>query len=513
MTFGPLLRLFVAWPKDKDIFPDPDDRTEFEETLSIRDIIGRRMGDNYTLSESERFYDRPTISETSSRPFEDRKANWEGIKEIAVEISDFVTSGDVDIAQRSPTRGVQKSDVVIRVVNSHADAPTQRWRTDQQLTYTLPVVDHGNVYGLNDDIVAFNGETGECDWTYSSKNYISRVPTTTDDSVLVQDGLTAVSLSPEDGAVEWRLKCGLPLGIASRFEIIDEFVYFGTTQGELYRFPPDGRELETLFTTDENASLDIFSHAHGLFFLNGTARSLEDGTESWTILASKGREPGFVDSSDMHIYFRSDGVLDDGILYAVDPVSGEISWRKRFDATAIATLAVSDRKQMYILAENSVIALNEKNGAEEWEVDLDDLTGVSPDNKFAEQRKLPDNLDFTRFQLFDDQLIVTSQEGATAIDEYGDITWWHLFAQQSADVNGLCQHEDVVWISTDIGDIYGVEISTGRESARYESAAPASTAEVVDGELIVMLKTLERSHFDGHKQRVETDGEIVRLEI
>jgi len=513
MTFDPLLRLFVAWPEDKDIFLDPDDRTGFEEPFSIRDIIERKIGDSYSLSESERFYDRPTINETSSRPFEDRKANREGIEEIAAEISDFVTSGNVDIAQRSPTRGVQQSDVVIRVVNSHADAPTQRWRTDQQVTYTFPVVGHGNVYGLNDDIVAFNGETGECNWTYSSENYMSRVPTTTDDSVLVQDGSTVVSLSPEDGAVEWRLKCGLPLGIASRFEIIDEFVYFGTTQGELYRFPSDGSELETIFTTDENASLDIISHAHGLFFLNGTARSLEDGTGSWTIPASEGRGPGFAGSSDMHIYFRADGVLDDGTLYAVDPVSGEISWRKRFDATAIATLAVSDRKQLYVLAENSVIALNEKNGAEEWEVNLDDLTGVSPANELSERRKSPDDLNFNRFQLFDDQLIVTSQEGVTAIDEYGDITWWHLFAQPSAGVNGLCQHKGVIWISTDVGDIYGVETSTGRESTRYESASPASTVELIDDDLIVMLKTLEKSHFDGHKQRVETDGEIIRLEI
>lgn len=511
MSFEPLLRLFVAWPEGKDIFPDPDDRTGSEEPLDIRDIIEWKIGDDHTFS--EQFYDRPTIGEVSSRPFEDRDANWEGIEEIATDVADYVTSGDVDIAQRNQTRGVQKSDVVIRVVNSHADAPTQRWRTDQQVTYTFPVVDHGNVYGLKDDIIAFDGESGESNWTYSSDEYMGKVPTTTEDSVLVQDGSEAVSLSPEDGSVEWRLECGVSLGIASRFEIIDDFVYFGTTEGELYRFPSDGSELETTFTADENASLDLFSHAHGLFFVNGTARSLEDGTESWTFPASEGRGTRFAGSSDMHIYFRSDGVLDDGVLYAIDPESGEISWRKQFDAGTIATLAVSDRKQMYVLADNSVIALNEKNGAEAWEADLDNLTGVSPANELAEQRESPTDLEFNRVYLFDDQLIVTSQEGITAIDEYGEIAWWHLFAHESAGVNGLCQHEGVLWISSDIGDIYGVEISTGRESARYESASPVSAPEVIDDDLIVMLKTFEHSHFDGHKQRVENDGEIIRLEL
>lgn len=511
MAFEPLLRLFVAWPEGNELFPHPEDRTPPEEPLEVNDIIERKIGDDHTFS--KQFYDRPTIGEISSRPFEDREANREGIEEIANDVADFVTSGNVDIAQRNQTLGVQKSDVVLRVVNSHDDAPTQRWRTDQEVTYTFPVVDHGNVYGLKDDIIAFDGESGEINWRYSSDEYMGKVPTTTEDSVLVQDGSEAVSLSPVDGSVEWRLECGLPLGISSRFEIIDDFGYFGTTGGELYRFPLDGSELETIFTTDENASLDKIARAHGLFFVNGTARSLESGTESWTIPSSEGRGTRFVGSSDVHIYFRGDGVLDDGVLYAIDPESGEINWRKQFDAGTIATVPVSDHKQTYVLAENSLLALNERTGTEEWEVDLDSLTDSSPANELAEQRESPNGLDFNRLYLFDDRLIVTSQEGITAIDEHGDNKWWHLFAHQSADPNGLCHDEGILWISTEIGDIYGIEISNGRESARYESASPVSQPKMIDGDLIVTLKTYEHSHFDGHKQRVENNGEITRLEI
>jgi len=506
MAFEPLLRLFVAWPEGNDIFPDPEDRTALEEPISINDIIENNIGDNYTFS--KQFYDRPTIGETSTRPFEDREANWEGIEEIANDVADFVTSGDVDIAQRNQTLGVQKSDVVIRVVNSHEDVPTQRWRTDQQVTYTFPVVNHGNVYGLKDDIIAFDGESGEINWRYSSEEYMSKVPTTTEDSVLVQDGSEVVSLSPGDGSVEWRLECGLPLGTSGRFEIIDDFVYFGTTGGELYRFPPGGSELETIFTTDENASLDRISHAHRLFFVNETARSLEDGAESWNIPTSEGKGTRFMGSSDMHIYFWGDGVL-----YAIDPDSGEISWRKQFDASTIATLAVSDHEQTYVLANNSLIALNEEIGTKEWEVNLDSLTDLSPANELAERRESPNCLDFNRLYLSDNQIIIISQEGITAIDERGDINWWHLFAHQSADPNGLCQHDGVLWISTEVGDIYGVDISNGKESARYESAAQVSTPKIIDDDLVVTLKTFEHSSFDGHKQRVENDGKITRLEI
>lgn len=511
MMFQPLLRLFVAWPEGNDLLPHPEDRTAPEEPLEINDIIEKNIGDDHTFS--KQFYGISTIDEISSRPFEDREANREGIEEIANDISDFITSGDVDIAQRNQTHGVQKSDVIIRVVNSYDDALTQCWRTDQQVTYTFPVVNHDNVYGLKDDIIAFDGESGEITWKYSSDEHMRKVPTTTEDSVLVQDGSEIVSLSSGDGSVEWRLECGFPLGIAGRFELINDFVYFGTTEGEIHRFSPDGSELETIFSSEENAHLDRFGHIHGLFFVNGTARSLEDGTESWTLPPSEGRGTRFVGSSDLHIYFREDGVLDDGVLYAIDPESGDIDWRKQFDASTIATVAASDHRQTYVLAKNSIIALNEEIGTEKWEVDLDTVIDSSPANEPAEQRKSPNSLEFNRLYLYDDQLIATSKEGITAIDQHGDIQWWHLFAHQSADPNGLCHHEDILWISTEVGDIYGVEISDGRESARYESASPVSAPKMIDDDLIVTLKTYEHSQFDGHRQRVENDGEIIRLEI
>lgn len=506
MAFDPLLRLFIAWPEGTDVFPHPEDITDPEKPLDIEDIIKWRIGDDHTFSEL--FYDTPTIGEISSRPFEDREANWEGVEEIANDVSEFVTNGDVDIAQRNETLGVQKSDVVIRVVNSRDNALTQRWRTDQQVTYTFPVVGLGNVYGLNDDIIAFDGESGEVNWEYRSDEYISKVPTLTDSSVLVQDGSEAVSLSPEDGSVEWRLDCGLPLGTASRYEIIDEFVYFGTTEGELHRFPLDGSELETIFTTDENTSLGRFGHAYGLFFVDGTARSLDDGTESWTFPPSEGLGTRFAGSSDMHIHLQGDGVL-----YAIVPESGNIDWRKQFDATGIGTVAVPDHKQTYVLANNSLFALDEQSGTEEWEVDLDTVTDSPPANELTEHREPPNGLSFNRVYLFADQLIVTSQEGMAAIDEDGDIKWWHLFAHQSADPTGLCYDEGILWISTEVGDLYGVDSSTGRELARYESASPISPPKMIDDDLVVMLKTYEHSHFDGHKQRVENDGEIIRLDI
>lgn len=100
-----------------------------------------------------------------------------------------------------------------------------------------------------------------------------------------------------------------------------------------------------------------------------------------------------------------------------------------------------------------------------------------------------------------------------AIDPNGNIVWWYGFGQKSADPSSLCHHDGTLWMSTEISDIYGVAVTNGRETVRYESASPISSPKMIDGDRVVTLKTYEHFHFDGHKQWIENFGEVNRLDI
>lgn len=232
----------------------------------------------------------------------------------------------------------------------------------------------------------------------------------------------------------------------------------------------------------------------------------------WEYPASEGY-PGVIETSDTHVYIWDDGTLGEGVLYAIHPDTGEVDWRIENNSHSVGTKAVPEHGQTYIVTDNAIRAIDERTGTEQWDIELTTITETLPANGLPERRESPDNLDFCGARLVDDRLLILFNEGIAAIERDGGLAWWHIFPHQSPDPNGVCNYDTTLWISTEIGDIYGVDVTNGEEIARYESASPISEPRLMNDNLIVTLKTHEHQHFDGHKQRVENTGEFLQLDI
>lgn len=257
-----------------------------------------------------------------------------------------------------------------------------------------PVLCAGTLYiGASDGtLAALDAATGAPRWRFQAEGAIASTPAVDDQAVYVasRDGLLR-ALDVRSGRERWRHRFGAALGPDDYWDyflsspvLVDGTLYIGVGDGHVVALATaDGR---VKWRTDVGARVrsTLAAQAGTLVFgtMDGHVRALRarDGAALWSFatdgaahaFADQGNDTTSVVASPTIVGSGADALVAvggrDGMLYALDLVSGRLRWRLTHDGSSWILATATDGRTLFVASGSAAIvqAVDAATGTERW---------------------------------------------------------------------------------------------------------------------------------------------------
>lgn len=244
-----------------------------------------------------------------------------------------------------------------------ANTGTRRWTTKMDSGEPKLRATAGNVYASTETVSAINASTGNTTWTSPTAQYQFSRPTLVNETVYVgTKGGFVSALDSQDGHEYWQSELGSIRVVEPT--VVDGTVYVGgstTSSGVLAAVDAEDGVIKWRVSTEpvglgqapavsEDA---VFVGCFGEDQGHLVAHERADGTHRWSFNPPGSWLVGQPVATDGVVYVGT----SEGIIYAIDAVSGETQWE--FDAGGIAyTKPIVHDSLVYVAGRDHVAALH-----------------------------------------------------------------------------------------------------------------------------------------------------------
>jgi len=290
------------------------------------------------------------------------------------------------------------------------------------LVFTPPAIGKGGVVFCSDrasGLVAFDGVSGNINWTYGTDSPIDFSPTITPQNTVAAVSLTTLYLFTQTGTLLWSYD-GLTdvLGYITADRVGNIYI-LSDSGGLLHSFTPNGT-LRWTYTIPNSSSVESYPtiDAYGNVYF-GTVDGIfyrldNNGALAWSCIAGSSIRSTSAVAPDGTIYFTSqnsriyaltptgtlnwsfattasissspaigiDGTVyigsNDGILYALDPL-GNLKWSYNSGSPIYSSQIIDSKNIIYFAnVNNRLYAVNGDNGSVRWTFNLDSIAYGPP---------------------------------------------------------------------------------------------------------------------------------------
>lgn len=252
-----------------------------------------------------------------------------------------------------------------------------RYRTDNQLVNSSPLVQNGVVYIASSSLYALSAYHGTLLWRHRFQYGTSSSPTIVNGVLYIVegDGYT-YALNASNGSVLWRYFTNMYI-YSTAPTVVNGVVYVGSTDHTLYALNASTGSLLWSYTTGGaiNSSAAV---SNGIVYIGAGddymyALNATDGSLAWRF-ATGGpvwSSPSVVNGV---VYFGS----NDSFVYALNASNGSVLWSYLTGGRVFSSPTIAN-SLLYVGSEDSyVYALNTTDGTLSWRAQMDGSVYTTP---------------------------------------------------------------------------------------------------------------------------------------
>jgi outer membrane protein assembly factor BamB len=269
-------------------------------------------------------------------------------------------------------------DGFVHAINNNNGRLLWRYRTDNQLVTSSPVVQDGVVYVASTSLYALKAKDGSLLWRHRFQYGASSSPIVVNGTIYIGegDGYT-YALNATDGSVLWRYQTKMYI-YSTAPAVVNGVVYVGSSNHSIYALNASDGSLLWSYSTGGaiNSSATV---SNGIVYIGAGdnymyALHVNDGSLAWRYSTGGPvwSTPSVVNGI---LYFGS----NDNFVYALHAGDGSLLWRYQTGGRVFSSPNVVN-SLLYVGSEDSyVYALNTSDGTLSWRSQMGGSVYTTPE--------------------------------------------------------------------------------------------------------------------------------------
>jgi outer membrane protein assembly factor BamB len=269
-------------------------------------------------------------------------------------------------------------DVFVHAVNNNNGRLLWRYRTDNQLVTSSPVVQDGVVYVASTSLYALNAKDGSLLWRHRFQYGASSSPTVVNGTIYIGEGDDyTYALNATDGSVLWRYQTKMYI-YSTAPAVVNGVVYVGSSNYSIYALNASDGSLLWSYATGGaiNSSAAV---SNGIVYIGAGdnymyALHVNDGSLAWRYSTGGPvwSTPSVVNGI---LYFGS----NNNFVYALHAGDGSLLWSYQTGGRVFSSPNVVN-SLLYVGSEDSyVYALNTSDGTLSWRSQMGGSVYTTPE--------------------------------------------------------------------------------------------------------------------------------------